>query len=58
MTGALLKYEGYVLYGRTTGYSSFIDGESIRFDTVAQWVQYINLIICKNGNKSKESNWD
>jgi len=53
MTGALLKYEGYILYGRTSGYSSIIDGESIRFDTVAQWVEYINLIISKDDKQSK-----
>lgn len=42
---ALLTYEGFVLYDKPEGgYRSDINGRDIAFDTVSQWVQYINYI--------------
>ena len=41
---ALLVYEGYALYEWGRAYKSEIDGHWRKFDTAAQWVQYINLI--------------
>lgn len=41
----VITYEGYTLMERRGGgWRSIIDGESINFDTAAQWVRYINLI--------------
>lgn len=47
---AILTYEGYSLMERRSGgWLSVIDGESMVFDTAAQWYQYINLIKHRNG---------
>lgn len=41
----LLTHKGYVLTERASGgYRSVIDGRPFFFDSVAQWMQYINLI--------------
>jgi len=49
---ACLTYEGYTLYGRDLGgYRSYIDGESVNFDTVSQWVQFINYL--ENGKRKE-----
>ena len=54
MAGALLTYEGYVLNGRQSGgYFSIIDGESLRFDSVAQWIQYVDFKTGKNEKKKR-----
>lgn len=44
---AVLTYEGYALYEWGLGYKSEIDGHWRQFDSAAQWVQYINLLIGK-----------
>lgn len=44
MNNALLVYEGYSLFSWGNSYKSEIDGTWRKFDTAAQWVQYINLI--------------
>lgn len=54
MTAAILTYEGYTLMERQQGgWRSVIDGETVNFDSAAQWVQYINLI--KNRNNAKRN---
>lgn len=50
---AILTYEGYRLEERRSGgWRSIIDGESINFDTAAQWYQYINIIKGKGNGKT------
>ena len=53
----VLTYEGFTLFGRVSGgYYSVFGNESVRFDTVAQWVQYVNIKIGKNEEQSKKRN--
>lgn len=48
---AILTYEGYTLMERQQGgWRSIIDGESIDFDSAAQWKQFIDY---KNGKREK-----
>ena len=47
---AVLTYEGYTLMERECGgYRSVIDGEPINFDSVRQWVDYINTKMRRYG---------
>ena len=42
----VLTYEHYSLHARERGgYFSVIDGETVLFDGVSQWKQYIDLVV-------------
>lgn len=54
---AILTYEGYTLMERRQGgWRSIIDGESIDFDSAAQWKQFIDYKANGKGKKSGHRN--
>jgi hypothetical protein len=43
MKQAVLTYRGFLLYESGRGYRSYINDEWVSFDTVSQWVKFINI---------------